>query len=464
MNRAHGDPVRTVIAAVFVSLLAAIAPAQSGPASQPEVQEVTWVKTWAQALKLANELKKPIMVHFNMDNEPACEGIARTHFHDKDLVALSRKFVCVVGSRGEHAHEKTALIPADSPLCHRFGSVTCADHAKSEIDARTDVLDSNNVTAPQFVFLTPDRRILSRRVYELSPGDLLKMMQRALLYFSPENAEKQADVDKQLVIDLMKDAASDNAERRKSAITSLASRDEPEIIKFFLAQTSADVDEIKRREAIKAISDARNANCLPRLCQLLKDRSALIRKESAKALFQMGMSEPADDLREAFGVESALNTKALHLRTLAVCAGDDPRVQDLLAKSLVHPKSVLRAHAAYAVAYTFPPLSSFKKLRDMARGDTDSGVRATALCSATRLAQRFLMPVTPADQARVKSEHKQSVEKDLRPVLRNIAEHDNDAALKEIAQRCLDALEKKGVDFEANLDKFFKPQSIFEDI
>src|SRR5262249_2427697 len=74
-------------------------------------QEIEWANDWHAALKIAQETHRPLMVHYNMDHEPACEEVARTHFHDKDVVRLSKKFVCVVCSLGEHSAENIVKDP-----------------------------------------------------------------------------------------------------------------------------------------------------------------------------------------------------------------------------------------------------------------------------------------------------------------------------------------------------------------
>lgn len=427
-------------------------------------QEIAWVKTWAEAKKIAAEQKKPIMVHFNMDGEPACEECARTHFHNKEVVELSKKFVCLIGSRGAHESEKIAQIPADSPLCHRFGTVTCAEHVKAETDVRLEILQSNIVTAPQFLFLTPDRKILARRVYAFSPGELLKMMNRALEYYQPGMGDAAAAAaEKEQIATFLKDAVSGNEQRRKSAIAALASRDEPEIIQFFLAQTGGDIDETRRKDAIKAIADACNANCLPRLCQLLKDRSAGIRRASAKALYQMGMAEAVPGIVDAFGTEASITGKALYLRVLAACALYDPKVEELLEKSLTHPKPLLREQAAWALALGVPKESALKKVMTMAKGDTDNAARAVGAVAATKMVRRMKKPVSQRDRARTSKDMADAAERDLRPILRTIRDKDSDATIKYLASQCMEALERDNVDFEEGLKSFFRPDAIFSD-
>lgn len=422
-------------------------------------QQIEWVKTWAEARKIATEQKKPIMVHFNMDNEPACEGIARTHFHQQEIVEQSKKFVCVLGSLGEHGKESIIDAPKDSKICRRFGCVTCSDHQNSEIAARLAFMESNTVTAPQFVFLTPDLHVLARRVYELAPGDLLKMMKRALAYYQPDSGEAG---DKKLLQDLFGEAQSGNADRRKSAVAALASRDEPEVVEFFLAQTSPDIDETRRKDAIRAIAGAKNANVFPRLCALLKDRSAAIRAEATKALYDMGMSEAAKPLLEAYGVETSLTAKALLLRTAAGCAPFDKDVAAMLDKALTHPKQLIRQHAAYALSVACPDHASIKKLAAMAKSDSDPAGRAVAAYACATVNRRYKNPRSGRDRVRASQLDVGAVEKDVKTAIKQSAEREADANLKNFLLSLHDAVEKNTVIFTDALDYYFVADEIFK--
>ena len=68
---------------------------------------IQWEISWDAAVARAKSEKMPIMIHFNMDDEPACANMAKSHFKNRKLIELSQKFVCVVGSLGNHPSEKT---------------------------------------------------------------------------------------------------------------------------------------------------------------------------------------------------------------------------------------------------------------------------------------------------------------------------------------------------------------------
>ena len=425
--------------------------------------QIAWMTSWAEAQKEAKAQNRPIMIHYNMDDEPACADMARSHLRSKEIVELSKRFVCVVGSLGEHSQEDLFKAEGGKEVCHRFGSVTCDDHRRCEIDSRLDILESSLVTAPQYVFLTPDRKILSRRIYSFSANELAKMMRRALAYFDTSmSLDEETKRDRQALVELLAEAKSDNAMKRKSAVDALAKRDDPEVVAFFIAQTATDVDEVKRREAVRALGTSATGICLPRLLVLTRDRSSIIRREAAIALYYLAVGESMKSLLEAFGVEQSLDTKRLFLRTLAVCAGSESKVQDLLLKQLSAQKEELRSEAAYSLGLTFPPPATFQKICSLAKGDGNQKVRAVALYAAVQIGRRYIKPSMRRDLERVSAAHREAVEKYLRPLIAAIAQTDSEKAMRDLAERGLQALEKQGSDMRSYLEVFFDPEILFK--
>ena len=80
---------------------------------------VSWEPDFDRALKAAKADGKPIMIAFIMDQETANDEVAKTHFHDKDVVAASKNFHCLIASVGVHAATSA------EGVCPRFGCNPC---------------------------------------------------------------------------------------------------------------------------------------------------------------------------------------------------------------------------------------------------------------------------------------------------------------------------------------------------
>ncbi|MCA9319784.1 MAG: HEAT repeat domain-containing protein [Planctomycetes bacterium] len=451
--------------ATFWTLLCLVGSATAGESRQDQIE---WARDWDDAVKLAQKSSRPIMVHFNMDDEPACAAIAHGHLRDPRIVALSKKFVCVVGSVGDHGDE--ALFPGDGGHCRRFGTLSCREHGSTESDARLELLETSTVTAPQFIFVNAKLEILARRVWDLSVGELEEIMQRALVYDDPSLTSTDVEQRrKQLVDDLLERASSDHAGRRQEAMSTLASRDDPEIIRFLVQQTGKDVDEVKRNEAIQAIGAARNANCLPTLLDLLTDRSVQIRGNAIVALYHLGMAEAAGPLQKVFGYESSARNQALLVRACLACAPQEEESRKFLLKAMRSSKEPVRAAAAFAASLLSPTSADFKALNGLIR-DQDADVRGVAIYAAISLVLRSRNG--SGDAASGNTEVVTKALKPLRSTLKKVARSDRDRTLRDFAARGLALLDggtpattdddSADQGLETTLDQFFPDRCAFD--
>src|SRR5688572_33313049 len=97
--------------------------------------QIAWEPDFDAALKAAKADGKPIFIAFIMDQEPANDQVAKTHFHDRDVVATSKEFHCLIASVGVHG-------ATSADLCPRFGVIPCAGHQKTQMRAQTAYLKS----------------------------------------------------------------------------------------------------------------------------------------------------------------------------------------------------------------------------------------------------------------------------------------------------------------------------------
>ena len=163
---------RTTRLLLVLALLAPAALAQDGPSTPPRgaAREqmwpaptaedwakpclITFQRTWDDALAVARETGKAILVCVNMDGEIASEHYAGVRYRQPDIAALYEPYVCVIASVYRHT-------PRDYDdegrriLCPRFGSVTCDEHIRIEPGLYEKYFDGQRI-APRHVMVELD--------------------------------------------------------------------------------------------------------------------------------------------------------------------------------------------------------------------------------------------------------------------------------------------------------------------
>ena len=291
------------------------------------------------------------------------------------------------------------------------------------------------------------------------------LMTRSLYYFNPSLAPGDAETRrKKLVVDMLAKAASDNAAKRKEALNTLATRDDPEIIAFLLKQTSSAVDEIKRRQAIRAIGEAANATCLETLLTLLRDRSSQIRCSTLIALYKLKMSESTPPIVKCNGIETNLRNQALVLRAGAVSDPNNKKLRSLIAKRLRSGEVLLRLHAIRALVDAGLTKKEMTRIIAMAAKESDLGVRAAACHAATHAIVSARLAVLDDDDDALKAQAKGviSQSKKLVKVLQGLNKKHEDESLREFAGECLLALQGEESDFDF-VTQFFDEDELFDE-
>lgn len=92
---------------------------------------IFWQRTFEDAVVVARETGKPILICVNMDGEIASEHYAGIRYREPEKAKLYEPYVTVIASVYRHTprdfDERGARIP-----CPRFGSVTCGEHIAIE--------------------------------------------------------------------------------------------------------------------------------------------------------------------------------------------------------------------------------------------------------------------------------------------------------------------------------------------
>lgn len=339
-----------------------------------QTASIKWEPDFDETLKAAKAGGNPIMIAFIMDGELANDEVVKTHFQDKDIVELSSRFHCLVASVGVHAATSA------EGVCPRFGAHTCASHQRISMRAQADILQSIRVSAPQFIFLSPDgQTVLLRHVWILPPAELARKMRLALAFAgtSPSEVEKQQ---REEVTRILERAGDKNPSVRSPALQQLAEVDDPRIIDFLIKQTGENVEDARRAEAIDAMGRRGNAKALPVLVKLLKSIIPKVRNRSVLALERLAMIEAGDPLRAALKSEVNDHVRSNMIRALAVSDADTPETVKIIVTKIESGTPKERV-AAIRAACDIPMSDPLKKaLLAAAQHPTIPIVRGAAWC------------------------------------------------------------------------------------
>jgi tetratricopeptide (TPR) repeat protein len=116
---------------------------------------VVWQRTFADALAVSKQTRRPILICVNMDGEIASEHYAGIRYRRPETAALYAPYVCVLASVYRHTprdyDEDGRRIP-----CPRFGTVTCGEHIAIEPGLFDQYFDGRRI-APRHIMVELDQ-------------------------------------------------------------------------------------------------------------------------------------------------------------------------------------------------------------------------------------------------------------------------------------------------------------------
>lgn len=115
---------------------------------------IQWQRTWEDAVRIARETRRPILVCVNMDGEIASEHYAGVRYRDPEIGKLYEPYVCVIASVYRHNPRDYDAEGRRIP-CPRFGCVTCGEHIALEPVVYDKFLDGKRI-APRHIMVELD--------------------------------------------------------------------------------------------------------------------------------------------------------------------------------------------------------------------------------------------------------------------------------------------------------------------
>lgn len=110
---------------------------------------IPWQRTYADALAVARETKKAMLICVNMDGEIASEHYAGIRYRDPAIAKLYEAYVPVIASVYRH-NARDYDDEGHRILCPRFGNVTCGEHIAIEPGLFDQFFDGKRI-APRHI-------------------------------------------------------------------------------------------------------------------------------------------------------------------------------------------------------------------------------------------------------------------------------------------------------------------------
>jgi tetratricopeptide (TPR) repeat protein len=228
---------------------------------------VTWQRTWDDALQVAKETDRPILVCVNMDGEIASEHYAGVRYRQPDIAALYAPYVCVIASVYRHNprdyDDQGNRIP-----CPRFGTVTCGEHIAIEPLLYEQFFDGKRI-APRHICVELDRSETYDVYYAFDTASVFAAVRKGLEGRPPplpspttdlppvERVASRDTTDRATVEELYRKA--DHVVRRQLLQSALRHADLDQVDLLRLALFGLDVELAKLARRALAESDSEKA-------------------------------------------------------------------------------------------------------------------------------------------------------------------------------------------------------------
>ena len=391
---------------------------------------ITWERTWEDALAVAEETRKPILICVNMDGEIASEHYAGVRYRQPDIAALYEPYVCVIASVYRHTprdyDEQGHRVP-----CPRFGTVTCSEHIAIEPGLFDKYFEGQRV-APRHIGIELDReetydvyyafdtdsvfRKIEKTIAERDietiepPRDDMPLLDRVgsaavedrmaveRAYAEGDNATRRAIVQRVIAnggnapMDVLRLAVFDlDVELNRLAREALAASSSESAIDLILEALKVPVDANERADLVAALDrigqSSPRARTLATVFRGLESRSEAVDSDGwADALAE---SQPVDYVQERYAIESELARSAREARTRSDDAATRLELAEASLALAVDPSTAVSLAADHKTTSKYARLM-FEDVQTHARRAEELGASGWRLDAALGLSAYYL--------------------------------------------------------------------------
>ncbi|NRA95076.1 MAG: carboxypeptidase regulatory-like domain-containing protein [Planctomycetes bacterium] len=160
------------------------------PDPDPPGTDLHWGASLASAFRRAADENLPVMISMSMDNERANDWMAGHHFHDREIVRVTRELpIILTNVFGAGGAPSTVGHTEEGGVCTRYGHIPCAVHQASERWCVDELIGQGvSFQVPRHIVIAPDGEVMMHRTYYLSERDLVRMVIRAIRHVQPSRA------------------------------------------------------------------------------------------------------------------------------------------------------------------------------------------------------------------------------------------------------------------------------------
>ena len=160
------------------------------PDPDPPGKDLHWGLSLADAFRRAVSEDLPVMISMAMDNERANDWMAGHHFHDPEIVRVTRELPIILANVfGAGGVSSPVAHTEEGGLCSRYGRIPCAIHQASEGWCVDEFIGQGvSFQVPRHILVGPDGEVMMHRTYYLSERDLVRMVIRAIRHVKPSRA------------------------------------------------------------------------------------------------------------------------------------------------------------------------------------------------------------------------------------------------------------------------------------
>lgn len=137
-------------------------PAQNAPKGR--AAGIQWSESYEKAFADANDRGVPVLIAVIEDGEEANDDVYANTMLNSAFVAATERTVNLIANRGSREQHGTVSLKRDGQsveACARFGTITCAEHKKTEIGVFRDFASNGELKTPMVILALPDTTIVA---------------------------------------------------------------------------------------------------------------------------------------------------------------------------------------------------------------------------------------------------------------------------------------------------------------
>ena len=299
-------------------------------------REIVWFGSFEEAFHEAEKLGLPVMIAFHHDSQPVCRTLIEKVYRDREILELSRNFVCLPANASDYGDESSL-----------YGGVTSGMHQQIEMQARQKYLHTDVAVAPQHIFCRPDGEMLFRHEYAPSKTQLADWMREAIRAVGRAADVNPVEGPYELYVE------SDNDAYRRDLVSRLIRSDREAALEHLVEKLASARKSRDLARVLEVVGDAGRPELIAHVLPLLDHRSTTIRGAAARCAEAIASPTAREALRKRLAVEKRSDVKGCVLRALAASAPRDGATADAVLDQTRRGSRQLQRDALLALRH-FP--------------------------------------------------------------------------------------------------------------